>query len=104
MSVVTDSPVHSSSSDDFAAYLDDALDAGSPNSSSSDENGDDEFQSVRYFSFINFPNSFNFVRYALLLCMTCLQLGQVYCGFLIECNGSYMYLLLPGGTDFRVQI
>lgn len=53
MSIVTDSPVHSSSSsDDFIAYLDDALDAGSPNSSSSDEEAEngDEFESVRYFS------------------------------------------------------
>ncbi|XP_057419953.1 RNA polymerase II C-terminal domain phosphatase-like 4 isoform X2 [Lotus japonicus] len=50
MSIVTDSPVHSSSSsDDFIAYLDDALDAGSPNSSSSDEEAEngDEFESVR---------------------------------------------------------
>jgi RNA polymerase II C-terminal domain phosphatase-like 3/4 len=29
MSLVTDSPVHSSSSDDFAAFLDASLDSGS---------------------------------------------------------------------------
>lgn len=48
MSVVADSPVHSSSSDDFAAYLDEALDANSSNSSSDEEvESEDEFEDVR---------------------------------------------------------
>ncbi|XP_061356676.1 RNA polymerase II C-terminal domain phosphatase-like 4 isoform X2 [Gastrolobium bilobum] len=48
MSVVTDSPVHSSSSDDFIAFLDAALDANSPDASSDKEDGNqDEFESVR---------------------------------------------------------
>ncbi|XP_073220139.1 RNA polymerase II C-terminal domain phosphatase-like 4 isoform X2 [Cicer arietinum] len=48
MSVVTDSPVHSSGSDDFIAYLDEALDASSPNSSPDEEAGSqDEFEDVR---------------------------------------------------------
>ncbi|CAI8611388.1 unnamed protein product [Vicia faba] len=47
MSVVTDSPVHSSGSDDFAAYLDEALDANSSNSSSDEEaEGKNEFEDV----------------------------------------------------------
>ncbi|KAK7265100.1 hypothetical protein RJT34_32716 [Clitoria ternatea] len=48
MSVVTDSPVHSSSTDDFAAFLDAELDASSPDTSpdKEDEN-QDEFESVR---------------------------------------------------------
>uniref|UniRef100_A0A2N9FNJ0 Uncharacterized protein n=1 Tax=Fagus sylvatica TaxID=28930 RepID=A0A2N9FNJ0_FAGSY len=41
MSLVTDSPVNSSSSDDFAAFLDDELDSGSSNSSPEDENDND---------------------------------------------------------------
>lgn len=50
MSVVTDSPVHSSSSDDFIAYLDAALDASSPEASSDKEvENPDEFGSVRCF-------------------------------------------------------
>ncbi|KAF7806521.1 RNA polymerase II C-terminal domain phosphatase-like 4 isoform X2 [Senna tora] len=49
MSLVTDSPVHSSSSDDFVAYLDAALDASSPNASSSNEEveNEDESEGVR---------------------------------------------------------
>ncbi|KAG4929783.1 hypothetical protein AAZX31_17G072600 [Glycine max] len=49
MSVVTDSPVHSSSSDDFIAFLDAELDASSPDSSPDKEvvKQDDELQSVR---------------------------------------------------------
>ncbi|GMY35638.1 RNA polymerase II C-terminal domain phosphatase-like 4 [Fagus crenata] len=41
MSLVTDSPVNSSSSDDFAAFLDDELDSDSSNSSLEDENDND---------------------------------------------------------------
>ncbi|KAL9326091.1 hypothetical protein ACSQ67_006736 [Phaseolus vulgaris] len=48
MSVVTDSPVHSSSSDDFAAFLDAELGASSPYSSPVKEAGNqDELESVR---------------------------------------------------------
>ncbi|XP_027333663.1 RNA polymerase II C-terminal domain phosphatase-like 4 isoform X3 [Abrus precatorius] len=48
MSVVTDSPVHSSSSDDFIAYLDAALDANSPDSSTDKQpQNQDEFESLR---------------------------------------------------------
>ncbi|KAG5063875.1 hypothetical protein JHK85_005058 [Glycine max] len=50
MSVVTDSPVHSSSSDDFIAFLDAELDASSPDSSPDKEvekQDDDELESVR---------------------------------------------------------
>ncbi|KAJ1379759.1 Reticulon [Sesbania bispinosa] len=48
MSVVADSPVHSSSSDDFIAYLDAALDASSPEASSDKEaENQDEFESIR---------------------------------------------------------
>jgi len=48
MSVVTDSPVHSSSSDDFAAFLDAELDASSPDSSPVRETeNQDELESVR---------------------------------------------------------
>ncbi|KAI4358068.1 hypothetical protein L6164_001972 [Bauhinia variegata] len=54
MSLVTDSPVHSSSSDDFAAYLDSALDASSSDASSEEEeeeeqteNQDEDFKSMR---------------------------------------------------------
>lgn len=48
MSVATDSPVHSSSSDDFIAYLDDALDASSPDASPDKEvENQDEFECVR---------------------------------------------------------
>ncbi|KAJ7955625.1 RNA polymerase II C-terminal domain phosphatase-like 4 [Quillaja saponaria] len=43
MSLLTDSPVHSSSSDDFAAFLDDALDSGSSDSSPDEA----ELQSLR---------------------------------------------------------
>jgi len=51
MSVVTDSPVHSSSSDDFAAFLDAELGASSPYSSPVKEAGNqDELESVRCFS------------------------------------------------------
>ncbi|CAL0330431.1 unnamed protein product [Lupinus luteus] len=47
MSVVTDSPVHSSSSDDFAAYINAALDASSPEAlSDKDVENQDEFESV----------------------------------------------------------
>ena len=54
MSLVTDSPVHSSSGDDFAAFLDSALGSSSPDASSGeeDENQDEiesqeEIESVR---------------------------------------------------------
>ncbi|TKY54708.1 hypothetical protein E2542_SST19120 [Spatholobus suberectus] len=48
MSVVTDSPVRSSSSDDFIAFLDAELDASSPNSSPDKEaENQDELESVR---------------------------------------------------------
>ncbi|KAK7347591.1 hypothetical protein VNO80_22126 [Phaseolus coccineus] len=48
MSVVTDSPVHSSSSDDFAAFLDAELGASSPDSSPVEEAGNqDELESVK---------------------------------------------------------
>ena len=53
MSVVTDSPVHSSSSDDFIAFLDAELDASSPDSSPDKEvekQDDDELESVRFSS------------------------------------------------------
>ncbi|KAF1887457.1 hypothetical protein Lal_00040511 [Lupinus albus] len=47
MSVVTDSPVHSSSSDDFVAYIDAELDASSPEPLSDNEiENEDEFESV----------------------------------------------------------
>ncbi|GAU18332.1 hypothetical protein TSUD_202210 [Trifolium subterraneum] len=47
MSVVTDSPVHSSGSDDFIDYLNEALDASSPNSSSDEEaENQDEFEDL----------------------------------------------------------
>ncbi|XP_050920818.1 RNA polymerase II C-terminal domain phosphatase-like 4 isoform X3 [Lathyrus oleraceus] len=47
MSVVTDSPVHSSGSDDFAAYLNEALDENSSSSSSDEEaEGKNEFEDV----------------------------------------------------------
>lgn len=45
MSLATDSPVHSSSSDDFIAYLDSALDAGSPNASPLNEEVENEDES-----------------------------------------------------------
>lgn len=41
MSLVSDSPVNSSSSDDFAAFLDDALDSGDSSRSSPEEDEDD---------------------------------------------------------------
>ncbi|KAL2318691.1 hypothetical protein Fmac_032567 [Flemingia macrophylla] len=48
MSVVTDSPVHSSSSDDFVAFLDAELNASSPNSSPENEaENEDELEIVR---------------------------------------------------------
>jgi len=48
MSVVTDSPVHSSSSDDFAAFLDTELGASSPDSSPVKEHeNQDELESLR---------------------------------------------------------
>ncbi|KAK7388359.1 hypothetical protein VNO78_23175 [Psophocarpus tetragonolobus] len=48
MSVVTDSPVHSSSSDDFAAFLDAELDASSPDSLPDKEpDNPDDLESVR---------------------------------------------------------
>lgn len=48
MSVVTDSPAHSSGSDDFISYLNDALDASSPDSSADEEaETQDEFEDVR---------------------------------------------------------
>lgn len=51
MSVVTDSPAHSSGSDDFISYLNDALDASSPDSSADEEaETQDEFEDVRYSS------------------------------------------------------
>ncbi|KAL1333107.1 hypothetical protein AAHE18_11G076600 [Arachis hypogaea] len=47
MSVAADSPIHSSSSDDFVAYLDDALAASSPDASSDKEvENQDELESV----------------------------------------------------------
>lgn len=47
MSVVTDSPAHSSGSDDFISYLNDALDASSPDSSADEEaETQDEFEDV----------------------------------------------------------
>ncbi|XP_054822636.1 RNA polymerase II C-terminal domain phosphatase-like 4 isoform X2 [Prosopis cineraria] len=46
MSLATDSPVHSSSSDDFIAYLDSALDASSPDATQEVEN-QDESETVR---------------------------------------------------------
>jgi RNA polymerase II C-terminal domain phosphatase-like 3/4 len=50
MSLVTDSPVNSSSSDDFAAFLDDELDSGSSNSSLEDENdNDNDLESERFY-------------------------------------------------------
>lgn len=42
MSLVSDSPVNSSSSDDFAAFLDDALDSGDSSQSSPDDNEDND--------------------------------------------------------------
>lgn len=42
MSLVSDSPVNSSSSDDFAAFLDDALDSGDSSRSSPEEDEDDD--------------------------------------------------------------
>jgi len=51
MSVVTDSPAHSSGSDDFISYLNDALDASSPDSSSDEEaETQDKLEDVRYSS------------------------------------------------------
>nr|XP_025681886.1 RNA polymerase II C-terminal domain phosphatase-like 4 isoform X2 [Arachis hypogaea] len=48
MSVAADSPIHSSSSDDFIAYLDDALAASSPDASSDKEvENQDELESGR---------------------------------------------------------
>ncbi|KAI4335561.1 hypothetical protein L6164_014197 [Bauhinia variegata] len=50
MSLVTDSPVHSSSSDDFAAYLDTVLNASSSAASSSEESenqDEEELEGVR---------------------------------------------------------
>ena len=48
MSVVTDSPVHSSNSDDFIAFLDAELGASSPESSPDKEaENQDELESVR---------------------------------------------------------
>jgi len=48
MSVVTDSPVHSSNSDDFIAFLDAELGASSPESSPDKEaENEDELESVR---------------------------------------------------------
>ncbi|GAV83120.1 NIF domain-containing protein/PTCB-BRCT domain-containing protein [Cephalotus follicularis] len=41
MSIMTDSPVHSSSSDDFAAFLNTELDSGSSDSSTDEEQEDD---------------------------------------------------------------
>ena len=41
MSLVSDSPVNSSSSDDFAAFLDDALDSGDSSQSSPDDDDED---------------------------------------------------------------
>ncbi|MED6125002.1 hypothetical protein PIB30_064351 [Stylosanthes scabra] len=50
MSVAADSPVHSSSSDDFIAYLDDALAASSPDGSSDKEvENQDELESASEF-------------------------------------------------------
>ena len=50
MSLVTDSPVHSSSSDDFVSYLDGALDASSPDSSSEeDDENQDDVESARCY-------------------------------------------------------
>lgn len=49
MSLVTDSPVHSSSSDDFASYLDAQLASGSSGSSANDETDDEsDHESERY--------------------------------------------------------
>ncbi|KAL4654354.1 hypothetical protein ACB092_01G372300 [Castanea dentata] len=42
MSLVSDSPVNSSSSDDFAAFLDDALDSGTSSQSSPEDDDDDD--------------------------------------------------------------
>ncbi|KAK4604743.1 hypothetical protein RGQ29_012993 [Quercus rubra] len=42
MSLVSDSPVNSSSSDDFAAFLDDALDSGDSSQSSPDDDEDND--------------------------------------------------------------
>ena len=42
MSLVTDSPVHSSSSDDFAALLDAELEIGSSGSSPDEQDDEDE--------------------------------------------------------------
>lgn len=42
MSLVSDSPVNSSSSDDFAAFLDDALDSGDSSRSSPEEDDDND--------------------------------------------------------------
>lgn len=64
MSVVTDSPVHSSSSDDFVAFLDSALDASSPGSLSDDKDVEkqDELESPRcsalFFHFSMHPKLF----------------------------------------------
>jgi len=44
MSLATDSPVHSSSSDDFAAFLDASLDSGS---SEEAEDGNDDLETQR---------------------------------------------------------
>jgi hypothetical protein len=50
MSLVTDSPVHSSSSDDLAAYLDASLDSGS-SEEAEDANDDLETQRCGFFFF-----------------------------------------------------
>ncbi|KAJ7979618.1 RNA polymerase II C-terminal domain phosphatase-like 4 [Quillaja saponaria] len=47
MSLLTDSPVHSSSSDDFAAILDNALDSGSSDTSPDESGNADELESLR---------------------------------------------------------
>lgn len=49
MSLDTDSPVHSSSSEDFVTFLDAALDATSPDASSLEEHeNQDDFESTRF--------------------------------------------------------
>lgn len=75
MSLVTDSPVHSSSSDDFAAFLDAELDSNSlvssPDEEAEDEESNDEedaeddkdLESNRYFIFLFGYDGLNFVKH-----------------------------------------
>lgn len=53
MSLMTDSPVHSSSSDDFAAFLDAELDSKSSDSSPNEEEAKNEFDSDSSDSSLN---------------------------------------------------